>query len=88
METPVSATELARRLGDFLARVRYRRESFLIERNGKPVARVVPATEPEPVTLGRALAAWCGAAATDPSFADDLAKVGAADALPGNPWDS
>ncbi len=88
METLVSATELARRLGDYLARVRYRRESFLVERNGKAVARVVPADDPPPVTLGRALAIWCGAAPRDPSFADDLDRVSAADAPAENPWAS
>jgi len=84
----VSATELARKLGDYLARVRYRGESFLVEKNGKPVARVIPARDREVVTLGHALAAWSAAGAADPGFADDLERVGAADRLPENPWDS
>jgi prevent-host-death family protein len=88
METLVSATELARKLGDYLARVRYRRESLLVERNGKPVARIVPVEDHEPVTLAQALAAWCGAGPVDPTFADDLEKVNAADLPPENPWDS
>jgi hypothetical protein len=33
----ISATELARKLGDVLGRVRYRGESFIVERNGAPV---------------------------------------------------
>ena len=88
METLVSATELARRLGEYLARVRYRRESLLIERNGKAVARIVPIEDAEPVTLARALAAWCGAGPTDREFADDLERVNAADQPPGDQWDS
>lgn len=88
METLVSATELARRLGDFLARVRYRRESFLVEKNGRPIARVVPAEAPPPVTLSHALAIWCGTAERDSSFANDLETVDAADASAANPWDS
>lgn len=84
----VSATELARKLGDYLARVRYRRESFLVERNGKPVARVVPVADAVPVTVARAFAAWCGAGPVDREFADDLEKVGAADVPPASPWDS
>jgi prevent-host-death family protein len=40
MEGGISATELARRLGDILGRVRYRGDSFLVERNGEPVARL------------------------------------------------
>ena len=88
METLVSATELARKLGDYLARVRYRRESLLVERNGTPVARIVPVEEIEQVTVARALAAWCGAGPVDRDFADDLEKVNAADVPPRNPWDS
>lgn len=86
METLISATALARKLGDYLARVRYRRESFLVERNGKAVARIVPAADAEPVTLSRALSAWCGAGDVDPSFAEDLARVGSSDLPPVNPW--
>lgn len=42
MESHISATDLARRLGDILGRIRYRGESFIVERNGKPVARIGP----------------------------------------------
>lgn len=88
METLVSATELARKLGDYLARVRYRRESFLVEKNGKAIARVVPAEPAQAVTVSQALAIWCGAGPRDPGFADDLEAVGAADTPATNPWDS
>lgn len=89
MERVISATELARTLGDVLARIRYRHESFVVERNGTPVARVVPIEAAgADATLGEALAAWCHAASPDPTFADDLVKVGAADRAPDNPWAS
>jgi prevent-host-death family protein len=88
METLVSATELARKLGDYLARVRYRRESLLVERSGKPVARIVPVSGSDVTTLARALAAWSGSAKPDSDFADDLERVGEADSLPEDPWDS
>jgi prevent-host-death family protein len=88
VETLVSATELARKLGEYLARVRYRGESFLVEKNGKPVARVIPAADREVVTVSRALAAWSATGKADPGFADDLERVGAADRPPENPWDS
>ena len=88
METSVTATELARKLGDYLTRVKYRRESFLVEKNGRPVARVIPADEASPVKLAAALAAWCGAGPADPSFADDLDRVSTADRPPKNPWAS
>lgn len=89
MEHTISATELARALGDILARVRYRHDSFIVERNGTPVARVSP-VDPATAgaTVGEALAAWCGAAPADGSFADDLARIGAADRPPANPWAS
>lgn len=88
MENTVSATELARRLGDVLARVRYRHESFIVERNGKPVARVVPMEPGATAPLDAALAAWFSGAGADPALADDLARVGAADRPADNPWES
>ena len=75
MESRISSTELARNLGDVLARVRYRGESFVVERNGKRIARVEPLpTELAPVR--RALGAWRDAAAPDRTFADDLEAIG------------
>lgn len=85
MEHRISATELARRLGDVLGRVRYRGDSFVVERNGDPIARVVPL----PVgagTLGEALSAWRSAGEPEAAFADDLERVGAADRPPEDPW--
>ncbi len=87
MEHTIAATELARSLGDILARVKYRHDSFVVERNGTPIARVVPIESAgREATLGEALAAW--SETSDPSFAEDLARVGAADRPPGNPWAS
>jgi prevent-host-death family protein len=86
MEYTIAATELVRSLGDILARVKYRRDSFVVERNGTPVARVVPIESDQKATLAEALAAW--SEASDPSFADDLVRVGAADRPPGDPWAS
>jgi antitoxin (DNA-binding transcriptional repressor) of toxin-antitoxin stability system len=88
MDKRLSATELARRLGDILGRIRYRGESFLIERNGTPVARLIPTGTGVPGTLEDALAAWRGAAEADPSFGDDLAGVRASDQPPSAAWDS
>ena len=88
METRISATELARRLGDILGRIRYRGESFLIERSGKPVARIAPAPGTTPATLREALAAWRLAAEPDSAFAGDLARIKAEDHPPADPRDS
>jgi antitoxin (DNA-binding transcriptional repressor) of toxin-antitoxin stability system len=86
MESRISATELARRLGDVLGRVRYRGDSFLVERNGALVARLVPAHEGAISTVGEALAAWRVAGTPDSSFADDLERIGEADRVPDDAW--
>ena len=88
MKNTVSATELARNIGDILARVRYRRESFIVERNGRPVARIEPPDEGATGTVRDALAAWFAGRTDDPTFADDLDRVNAADRPADNPWAS
>jgi antitoxin (DNA-binding transcriptional repressor) of toxin-antitoxin stability system len=85
METRITATLVARNLGDLLGRIRYRGDSFVIERNGVAVARLIPVAPPPPAPLGEALLAWC-AGATDSAFARDLEAVGLADVPAGNPW--
>ena len=86
MAISITSTELARKLGDFLARVRYRRESFVVERGGVAIARVIPPADMAEVGLAEALAAWTGAAPVDPGFAGDLERVAAGDRPPKNPW--
>jgi len=88
MESSISATELARRLGDILGRVRYRGDSFVVERNGEPIARLTPLASRSAGTLIEGLRAWAEAAPPDPDLADDLDRVNRADRPPENPWDS
>ena len=88
MERRISATELARRLGDVLGHVRYRGDSFIIERNGDAVARLAPLPEKSMATVREALMAWRGAGRSDSAFAAALEAVGAADRPPDNPWGS
>jgi len=88
MDTVITATVLARQLGDILGRVRYRGESFVIERNGVVVARLTPAQPPAAATLREGLRRWREAGPPDPGFADALEQIGAADRVPENPWDS
>ncbi len=88
MDRRITATELARRLGDVLGRIRYRGDHFLVEKNGVPVARLVPVAGAHPGTLGEALAAWQAVVAGDAALADALEKIGAADRPPRNPWAS
>lgn len=84
----ISATQLARSLGDVLARVRYRHDEFVVERNGEPVARLVPEAGASVTTVREALGAWREAGGTDPTFADDLELVGMLDAPADDPWAS
>lgn len=88
VDTRISATELARRLGDVLGRIRYRGASFVVEKNGEPVARLVPVPGKSLTTVREALAAWRAAAKPDGAFAADLERIGAADTPPANPWAS
>ena len=88
MEHTIRATGLARNLGDVLSRVRYRHDSFVVKRNGKPVARVVPVAGAAGATVAEALTAWTGGTEVDRTFADDLAAVDASDRPPANRWES
>ncbi len=52
--TPISVTEAARNFADCVNRVRYQNMTFVLLKNGSPVARLVP--DSEKVCLGRDLA--------------------------------
>lgn len=86
MQIKVSATELARRLGDILGKVRYRRDVFVIERNGEAVAKLSPLPSHSDTTLREAFSVWVGTEPSDDRFADDLDRVNRADRPPTNPW--
>jgi antitoxin (DNA-binding transcriptional repressor) of toxin-antitoxin stability system len=43
MKIRISATQTARRFSELMNRVRYRGESFVVERGGKPVCEILPA---------------------------------------------
>jgi antitoxin (DNA-binding transcriptional repressor) of toxin-antitoxin stability system len=53
-ETSISVTEAARNFADCVNRVRYQNVSFVLLKNGKPVARLSP--EFEKICTGRELA--------------------------------
>ncbi len=86
MEYRISATEFARKLGDVLGKIRYRGDSFIVERSGEPVARIARFPGHSDETLAAALGAWREAVPPDPAFADDLERVNRADRTPENPW--
>jgi prevent-host-death family protein len=51
----ISVTEAARNFADCVNRVHYRNQSFVLVKNGRPLARLVPETEKK--CTGRELAA-------------------------------
>ncbi len=44
-KTAISVTEASRNFADCVNRVRYQRASFVLERNGEPVAELIPSEE-------------------------------------------
>ena len=88
MEHRIFATELIEKLRDVLARIRDDGDSFVVERNGDPVARLIPLPGRSGSSLSEALAAWRAAGEPDAAFADDLERIGAADLPPENVWAS
>ena len=89
MEYRITATELARTIGDVLGRVRYRGDTFVVERNGDPVARITPVAGHAGGTLREFVELWRSSGPPDPSFADDLELVNSLDQPPDlDRWDS
>ena len=60
-ELVISVTQAARRFSDCVNRVRYQGASFLLEKNGVPVARVVPVEATSGAGLERLAVALCEA---------------------------
>lgn len=87
MELRITATDLARRAGEILGKIRFRHDTFVIERNGEPVARLSPLSS-WGSTLAEGLRAWREAGPADRSFADDIDRVNRADRPARNPWAS
>ena len=46
MEKIITATEMARTLSEVLNKVAYNGDEYIVERNGKPVCKVIPAGKP------------------------------------------
>jgi antitoxin (DNA-binding transcriptional repressor) of toxin-antitoxin stability system len=80
----VPTTELARHLGDYLARVRYGGTRIVVMKNNTPVAEL-RALPPESCDLRKFLDI-CRTVPVDPEFADDLDVVSRADRPAVNPW--
>ena len=87
MKIPVSTTWAARNLGDCLARIKHTDDQFVLVKNGKPVAELVPVAGSRRATL-RTVWEALSSVPVDASFADDLQAVNSADRVLDNPWDS
>lgn len=74
MESYITATAAARTLSDLLSRVHYRGESFIVERGGEAVCRIVPAG-PRRATVADLLRALESAPRPDGDYLDTVAAV-------------
>jgi antitoxin (DNA-binding transcriptional repressor) of toxin-antitoxin stability system len=86
MESHISATRAARTFSDLLSRVRYRGETFVIERGGEPVGRLGPVT-PSPCTLAQLARLLRGLPRPDPGYWHTLEGITTRQpALPKSRW--
>lgn len=69
----ISVTEAARNFAEYVNRARYQGTTFVLHKNGKPVARIVP--EPEKPTTGRELAGALRDALKDARLGQDEADA-------------
>lgn len=87
MDCRLSATEAARAFSDILNRTRYQGTSFVIERGGEAVARIVP-VGPPPYTLGDLQALLANLPRPDPAYLDDVEAITRTQGIEEGPhWD-
>jgi prevent-host-death family protein len=92
MKGTISVTEAVRNFADFINRVAYRGEHFVLERGGRPVARLVPV--PQAGRLGDLPGLLGNVPALGPEEADAFARdmedvMGRVPPLAGgDPWES
>jgi len=87
--TTISATTAAKRFHEVLNNVEYRRETFEVERHGRPVARIGPTSQTAPRRVGwkDALARLSAGPMPDPDFATDLEEIKRqVQGVPVDPW--
>ena len=83
----MSAIWATRNFEECLARVEDTGDQFVVVKDGKPVAALVPVAGSRRATLRQVWDALASVRA-DASFADDLLSVNQTDRIPDNPWDS
>ena len=87
MDVEITATELAKSLSDVLSRVRYKGETFVIRRNGEPIATLAPRGRLPGITLGELVTALQELGPVDDRFAGDLEAIQASQGtVPDSPW--
>ncbi len=92
MKSTISVTEAVRNFADFINRIAYRGEHFVLERGGRPVARLVPV--PQAGRLGDLPELMADVPRLDPEESEALARElkEAAESLAplseGDPWES
>ena len=83
----ISATEAARNFSDLLNRVRYRGESFVIERGGSPVAELRPSA-PTPFTGADLLGLMRSLPRVDEDYLIQVEEVARSQpSVPESPWE-
>ncbi len=75
MESRITATDLSKSLSDFLNRVCYRGERFIIERNGMPVATLAPPGPVPGITLRELVVRLGSLHPPGEGFAEDLEAI-------------
>jgi prevent-host-death family protein len=86
VESHISATEAARSLSELLNRVRYRGESFVVERGGEPVCRIVPAV-PTRCTVAELVRVLKAGPRADRDYLDETEALAREQPrLPKSPW--
>jgi len=84
----ISAGKAARSFSEILNRVKYRGESFVVERNREPICRIEPVATAKKVTAGEFAEFWKSLPRPDDKFADDLEEIhNIYRELPRSAWD-
>ena len=88
MDSHLTATEAARTFSDILNRVRYRGETFVVERGGEPICRITPATAPVRFTGKDLVKLLERLPRPDDGYLDAVEAAAAEQPmLPGSPWE-
>ena len=84
----ISAAHAARSFSEILNRVKYRGESFLVERNQEPICRIEPVIKRQPLTTDSLAEFWKSLPRPDPEYMNDLQEIhGLFRKLPKSAWE-